>query len=249
MSGHSKWASIKHKKGAADAKRGKLWTKVIRELTTAAREGGGDPGGNARLRKAIEDAKKANMPSDNIEKAIKRGTGELEGVSYESVVYGGHGPGGVMVLVEGLTDNKNRTVSEIRKIFSKFNGNLGESASVSWLFSQLGLISCDKSAAGEEQLMELAIDAGADDIRDGGSSWDIQVPPAAFDKVKKAIEDAGIAVTRAEITKVPQSTVRVDGRDAETLVKLIDALEEHDDVQNVYANFDIDDEILEKLSS
>ena len=249
MSGHSKWSSIKHKKGAADAKRSKVWTKIIREITTATREAGGDPGHNPRLRKAIDDAKGANMPGDNIDKAIKRGTGELEGVSYEEVTYGGHGPAGVMILVETLTDNKNRTVSEIRKIFSKFNGNLGETSSVNWMFNQAGLIACDKQKAPEEKIMEVAIEAGADDIKDAGSSWEIYAKPAVFEAVKEAIKKAGIEISSAEITKFPQTTVRVTGKDAETVLKLFEAIEEQDDVQHVYGNFDIDDEILEKFSS
>ncbi|MFH1435285.1 MAG: YebC/PmpR family DNA-binding transcriptional regulator [Pseudomonadota bacterium] len=249
MSGHSKWSSIKHKKGAADAKRSKLWTKVIKELTTAAREGGGDPSGNPRLRKAVDDAKNANMPADNIEKAIKRGTGELEGVTYESVNYGGHGPGGVMVLVETLTDNRNRTVSEIRKIFSKHNGNLGETSSVNWMFSQIGLIVCDKEKVTEDQLLEAALESGADDIKEAGATWEVRVPPAAFESAKEAIQKASIPVMSQEITKIPQNTVKIEGKDAETMLKLFEALEDHEDVQDVYANFDISDEILEKFSS
>jgi YebC/PmpR family DNA-binding regulatory protein len=249
MSGHSKWSSIKHKKGAADARRSKIWTKIIREITTAAREAGGDPSHNPRLRKAIDDAKAANMPGDNIDKAVKRGTGELEGVAYEEVTYGGHGPAGVMILVETLTDNKNRTVSEIRKIFSKYNGNLGETSSVNWMFNQAGLIVCDKEKTTEEQIMEVAVEAGADDIKDAGSSWEIYAKPAALEAVKEAVKKAGIAVTSAEVTKLPQSTVRVAGKDAETVLKLFEAIEEHDDVQHVYGNFDIDDEILEKFTS
>lgn len=249
MSGHSRWSSIKHKKGIADARRSKLWTKIIRELTVSAREGGGNPDGNPRLRKAIEEAKNANMPSENIEKAIKRGTGQLEGVNYESIVYGGHGPGGVMILVDTLTDNKNRTVSELRKIFSKYNGNLGETSSVNWMFQPIGLIVCDKEKVTEDQIMEVAIESGADDIKEAGNTWEIHVKPSIFEKVKKALQDAQIPIMRSEITMIPQSTVKIEGRDAETMLKLFEALEEHDDVQHVYANFDIDDEILEKFSS
>ncbi len=249
MSGHSKWSSIKHKKGVADARRSKIWTKIIREITTAAREGGGEAAHNPRLRKAIEDARAANMPADNIEKAIKRGTGEIEGMSYEEVTYGGHGPGGVMILVEALTDNRNRTVSEIRKIFSKFNGTLGETSSVNWMFTTSGFIVCDKGEVSEEKIMDVAIDAGADDIKDAGSSWEIYVKPAAFEAVKEAIKKAGIPIVSAEITKLPQSTVRVTGKEAETVLRLFEAIEEHDDVQHVYGNFDIDDEIMEKFTS
>jgi YebC/PmpR family DNA-binding regulatory protein len=249
MSGHSKWSSIKHKKGAADAKRSKAWTKIIKEITTAAREAGGDPNGNPRLRKAIDDAKGANMPADNIDKAIKRGTGELEGVSYEEVQYGGHGSGGVMILVDTLTDNKNRTVSEIRKIFSKFNGNLGETSSVNWMFNLKGLIACDKQKVTEDRLMEVALEGGAEDIKDAGGSWEVTVEPPSFEDVKEALKNAGIPFQRAEITRIPQSTVKVDGKDAETVLKLFEALEDHDDVQNVYANFDIPDDVLEKFSS
>ena len=249
MSGHSKWSSIKHKKGAADAKRSKLWTKVIKEVTTAAKDGGGDPSGNPRLRKAVDDAKAANMPADNIEKAIKRGTGELEGITYESVIYGGHGPGGVMVLLETITDNKNRTVSEIRKIFSKHNGALGETSSVNWIFSQIGLIVCDKEKVTEDQLLEAALESGADDIKDAGATWDIHVPPAAFESVKEALRKASIPVMSQEITMIPQNTIKLEGKDAETMLKLFEALEEHGDAQNVYANFDISDEILEKFYS
>ena len=249
MSGHSKWSSIKHKKGAADAKRSKVWTKIIKEMTTAAREAGGDPAGNPRLRKAVDDAKNANMPADNIEKAIKRGTGELEGVTYESVTYGGHGPGGVMVLLETLTDNRNRTVSEIRKIFSKHNGNLGETSSVNWMFSQIGLIVCDKEKVTEDRLLEIVLESGADDIKDTGATWEVHVPPAAFEDVKKALQEASIPVIEQEITMIPQNTVKLEGKDAETMLKLLETLEDHDDAQSVYANFDISDDILEKFSS
>jgi len=249
MSGHSKWASIKHKKGAADARRSKMWTKIIRELTTAAREAGGDPSGNPRLRKAIDDAKGANMPNDNIDKAIKRGTGQLEGISYEEVQYGGIGSGGVMILIDTLTDNKNRTVSEIRKIFSKFNGNLGETSSVNWMFNTTGLIVCDKEKVSEDKLMEVAIEAGAEDIKDVGNAWEVYVGTSSFESVKGAITKAGIELARAEITKIPQNTVKVEGKDAETVLRLFEALEEHDDVQHVYGNFDISDDILEKFSS
>jgi len=249
MSGHSKWHSIKHKKGAADARRSKIWTKIIREITTAARQGGGDPSHNPRLRKAIDDAKAANMPADNIEKAIKRGTGEIEGVAYEEVTYGGHGPSGVMVLVEAITDNKNRTVSEIRKIFSKYNGSLGETSSVNWMFTPAGLIVCDKEKITEEALMEVAIEAGADDIKDAGSTWEIYTKPQNLEAVKEALTKAGIEIISAEVTKLPQSTVKVTGKDAETVLKLFEAIEEHDDVQHVYGNFDIDEEVMEKFSS
>lgn len=249
MSGHSKWSSIKHKKGAADARRSKLWSKIIKEITTAARHGGGDPSGNPRLRKVVEEAKSANMPADNIDKAIKRGTGELDGISYEEVQYGGHGAGGVMILVDTLTDNKNRTVSEIRKIFSKFNGNLGETSSVNWMFNQTGLIVCDKEKISEDKLMEVALEGGAEDIKDAGGTWEVYTSLSSFESVKEVIKKAGIPTMSTEITRIPQSTVKVDGKDAETVLKLFESLEEHDDVQQVYANFDIPDEFLERFTS
>jgi len=249
MSGHSKWSKIKHTKGAADAKRGKIFTKIIREITTAARIGGGDPNGNARLRKAIDEAKQNNMPGDNIDRAVKKGTGELEGVTLEEIRYEGYGPGGVAVLVEVMTDNKNRTVAEIRHAFSKYNGSMAAAGSVGWLFKDKGLIGCDKSAVTEEQLMEIALDAGAEDISDNGDEWLIATGPSEYFAVKEALEKAKIPVANSELTKVPDNTVRIVGKDAETNLKLIDALEDHDDVQKVYANFDIPEEEMAKLSA
>jgi len=248
MSGHSKWSSIKHKKGAADARRGKIFTKIIKEITTAARIGGGDPSGNPRLRKAMDDAKAANMPADNIERAIKKGTGELEGVLYEEVSYEGYGPGGVAVLIEAMTDNRNRTVSDIRHLFSKYNGNLGENGCVSWMFEEKGLIEVPLQEADEEKIMEAAIDAGAEDIKNAGDTWEVVTPPDNFEAVRDSIKNAGIAVERAEVTKIPGNTVKLEDRTASTMLKLMEKFEDHEDVQNVYANFDISDEILEKLS-
>jgi YebC/PmpR family DNA-binding regulatory protein len=239
MSGHSKWHSIKHKKGALDAKRGKLFTKFIKEITVAARSGGGDPEGNARLRKAILDAKAGNMPNDTIDRAIRRGTGEEEGVNYEEITYEGYGPGGVALLIESMTDNRNRTVAEIRHLFSKNGGNLGESGSVGWMFEKKGYIVVDKSARSEEELFELAIDAGADDLRDDEDNFEIITSPEAFDKVLTAIKGAGIEPPVAEIEMVPQNYIRLEGADARQMLKLMEALEDHDDVQKVSANFDI----------
>jgi YebC/PmpR family DNA-binding regulatory protein len=239
MSGHSKWHSIKHKKGALDAKRGKLFTKFIKEITVAARSGGGDPDGNARLRKAIADAKAGNMPNDTIDRAIRRGTGEEEGVHYEEITYEGYGPGGVALMVESMTDNRNRTVAEIRHIFSKHGGNLGETGSVGWMFEKKGYIVVDKKAKGEEELFELAIDAGADDLRDDESNFEIITTPESFDAVLAAIKGAGLEPQVAEVSLVPQNYIKLEGADARQMLKLMEALEDHDDVQKVSANFDI----------
>ena len=241
MSGHSKWHSIKHKKGALDAKRGKLFTKFIKELTVAARTGGGDPEGNARLRKAIADAKAGNMPNDTIDRAIRRGTGEEEGVNYEEITYEGYGPGGVALMIESMTDNRNRTVAEIRHIFSKNGGNLGETGSVGWMFERKGYIVVDKSARSEEELFELAIEAGADDLRDDEDNFEIITSPDVFEGVLTAIKGAGIEPQVAEVEMVPQNYVRLEGGDARQMLKLMEALEDHDDVQKVSANFDISD--------
>jgi len=239
MSGHSKWHSIKHKKGALDAKRGKLFTKFIKEITVAARSGGGDPDANARLRKAILDAKSGNMPNDTIDRAIRRGTGEEEGVNYEEITYEGYGPGGVALLIQSMTDNRNRTVAEIRHIFSKNGGNLGESGSVGWMFEKKGYIVVEKAAKSEEELFELAIDAGADDLRDDEDNFEIITSPDAFDTVLNAVKGAGIEPQVAEVEMVPQNYVRLEGSDARQMLKLVEALEDHDDVQKVSANFDI----------
>jgi YebC/PmpR family DNA-binding regulatory protein len=239
MSGHSKWHSIKHKKGALDAKRGKLFTKFIKEITVAARSGGGDPDANARLRKAINDAKAGNMPNDTIDRAIRRGTGEEEGVNYEEITYEGYGPGGVALMVQSMTDNRNRTVAEIRHIFSKNGGNLGESGSVGWMFEKKGYIVVEKAAKSEEELFELAIDAGADDLRDDEDNFEIITSPDAFDAVLTAVKGAGIEPQVAEVEMVPQNYIKLEGADARQMLKLMEALEDHDDVQKVSANFDI----------
>ncbi len=239
MSGHSKWHSIKHKKGALDAKRGKLFTKFIKEITVAARSGGGDPDGNARLRKAILDAKAGNMPNDTIERAIRRGTGEEEGVNYEEITYEGYGPGGVALLIEAVTDNRNRTVAEIRHLFSKNGGNLGESGSVGWMFDKKGYIVVDKASKGEDELFELAIEAGADDLRDDEENFEIITSPDNFDSVLSAVKSSGIEPQVSEITMVPQNYIKLEGQEARQMLKLMESLEDHDDVQKVSANFDI----------
>jgi len=248
MSGHSKWSTIKHKKGAADAKRGKVFTKLIKEITTAARIGGGDPDGNPRLRKAIDEAKVANMPADNIDRAIKKGTGELEGVVYEEVSYEGYGPEGVAVLVECMTDNKNRTVADIRHIFAKYNGNLGENGCVAWMFDKIGLVTLERSAVGEDQLMEIALEAGAEDIREEGETWEVHTSIDALDGVVAALAAAGLETLSAEATRLPQTTIPVEGKSAQTNLKLFTMLEDHDDVQHVFANFDISDEEMESFA-
>jgi len=245
MSGHSKWSSIKHKKAAVDAKRGKIFTKLIKEITVAARMGGGDPDANPRLRTAIAAAKNENMPKDNIERAIKKGTGELEGVHYEESIYEGYGPGGAAVLVESLTDNKNRAVSDIRHIFSKNGGNLGESGCVAWMFKKKGYIVVERSAVDEDRLMETALDAGAEDIREDEDNYEVISAPEDFDAVKEAIEAAEIAYQSAEITMLPQSTTALTGKEAEQMVRLMEMLEDCDDVQNVYTNADIPEEVFE----
>ncbi len=246
MSGHSKWHTIKHKKGALDAKRGKIFTKLIKEITVAARTGGsGDVDSNARLRKAVTDAKAQNMPNDTIDRAIKRGTGELEGAQYDEVMYEGYGPNGVAVMVEAMTDNRNRTVAEIRHIFSKNGGNMGESGSVGWMFDKKGYIVVDKTAKSEEELFEIAIEAGADDMQDEGDVFEIYTTPNNFEAVSEAIKKAGIEPQASEISMIPQNYIKLEGGDAKTMVKLYDALDDNDDVQKVYANFDIDESELE----
>lgn len=247
MSGHSKWHTIKHKKGALDAKRGKLFTKLIKEITMAARTGGGgDPTTNARLRKAISDAKAANMPNDTIDKAIKRGTGELEGVNYEEISYEGYGPGGVAVMVSVMTDNRNRTVADIRHIFSKNGGNLGESGSVAWMFNKKGQIIVEGTAKGEDEMLELALEAGAEDMINDGDSYQILTSPEDFHAVLEGIKKAGIEPLSAEVTMVPQNTIKLEGGAANQMLKLYDALDEQDDVQSVASNFEIDDAVLEQ---
>ncbi len=244
MSGHSKWSTIKHKKAAADAKRGKIFTRLIKEITIAARAGGGNPEFNPRLRTAIADAKSSNMPAANIERAIKKGTGELEGMTLEEILYEGYGPGGVAVLAEVITDNRNRTASEIRKIFSKNNGNLGEQNCVAWMFETKGVIVLDKKEVDEEKLMDVALDAGAEDISDDEDSWEVTTDPSTFNAVQEALDKAGIKYESAKIDKIPQNTVAVEGKAAVQALRLAEALEDHDDVQNVYANFDIDPDNL-----
>jgi len=242
MSGHSKWHSIKHKKGAIDAKRGRMFTKLIKEITIAARIGGGDPEGNPRLRKAVSDAKEVNMPADNIKRAIQRGTGELPGVSYEEVTFEGYGPGGVAVLIEAMTDNKNRTLPEIRTIFSKHGGNLGESGSVRFLFQKKGYITIEKEKATEDAVMEAAIEAGADDVRSTDHAHEVVTDPEALASVKAHLEQKGLPLTVAEIDMIPTTEVPLDARKADQMMKLMEALEDHDDVQHVWANFDFAEE-------
>jgi YebC/PmpR family DNA-binding regulatory protein len=249
MSGHSKWSTIKHKKAQKDARRGKVFTKLIKDLTIAARIGGSDVNSNPRLRTAIAAAKAASMPNDTIDRAIKKGAGELEGVSYEEIIYEGHGPGGVAIMLQVLTDNKNRTVSEIRHFFTKYGGNLGSPNSVAWMFTKKGTITVDKGRTDEDQLMEIALDAGAEDVIMGDELFEIVTPPEDLDSVREALEKAGITVASAEATMVPQNTVTLSGKEAEQTLKLLDALQEHDDVQSVSANFDIAQEEMERLSA
>ena len=248
MSGHSKWATIKRKKGKLDAQRGRTFTKLIKEITVAARSGGGDPEANPRLRTAVATAKAANMPQDNIKRAIQKGTGELPGTTYEEATYEGYGPGGVAVLVNVLTDNKNRTVAEIRHIFTKNAGNLGEAGCVGWMFEKKGYITVELENAQEDQLMEAAIDAGAADFSSDSGIYEIYTEYSDLEKVRSALEKKGIEMATAELTMIPQSTVSLDGKHAEQMIRLFEALEEHEDVQKVYANFDIDEKILEALS-
>lgn len=249
MSGHSKWATIKHKKGAADAKRGKVFSKLIKEITVAARIGGGDPNGNARLRTVLDKARAANMPNDNITRAIKKGTGDLEGFSYDEVTFEGYGPGGVAMLVETLTDNRNRTVAELRHLFSKMGGNLGEAGCVAWMFNKRGVLTFPKGPTTEEQLMTVALDAGADDIRDEEDLISVTTEPSSFESVKSACESSGLKPVEASVQMVPQTTVKLGRGDAEKMLKLMDALEDHDDVQNVYANFDIESKLIEEFAA
>jgi len=245
MSGHSKWHTIKHKKGAADAKRGKVFTRIIKELTVAARSGGGDPDSNPRLRTIIADAKAVNMPAENIKRAIRRGTGEEPGVSYEEVMYEGYGPGGAALMIDVLTDNKNRTVGEIRHILSKNGGNLGESNSVAWMFAKKGYIVVEKSKAEEERLLNAVIDAGADDMRDDVDNWEIISAPEAFHRVSEAVKHLGIDPASAEIAMIPQNYVKLEGRPATQMVRLMEAIEEHEDVRHVWSNFDIEEKEIE----
>jgi YebC/PmpR family DNA-binding regulatory protein len=245
MSGHSKWHTIKHKKGAADAKRGKVFTRIIKELTVAARGGGGDPDTNPRLRTIIAEAKSVNMPADNIKRAIQRGTGELPGVSYEEVTYEGYGPGGAALIIEVLTDNRNRTVGEFRHLLTKYGGNLGEANSVAWMFHKKGYIVIEKSKASEDTLMAAALDKGADDLRDDGDSWEVVSPPEAFQDVLEAIKGLGIEPAAAEIAMLPQNYVKLEGKTAQQMVKLIDMVEEHEDTKKVWSNADIEEKEIE----
>lgn len=249
MSGHSKWANIKHRKGAADAKRGKVFTKLIKEITVAARLGGGDPAANPRLRSAIATAKSVNMPKDNVERGIKKGTGELEGVNYEEILYEGYGPGGVAVLVECMTDNRNRTVAEIRSFFSKAGGNMGESGCVAWMFDKKGSILIDKENSEEEKLMDLALEAGAEDVVDDGNVFQVLTAPEDFEAVREALTGGGLEFIEAAVSMIPQNEIEVaDAKTAGALMRLLDNLEDYEDVQNVHANFDISDEIMEAIS-
>lgn len=249
MAGHSKWANIKHRKGKQDAARGKVFTKLIREITVAAREGGGEESSNSRLRSAVAAAKAENMPAANIDRAIKKGTGELEGESYESAIYEGYGPGGVAMFVEALTDNKNRTVSEVRHLFNKYNGSMAESGAVAWVFEQKGLIVVPKDGVEEDDLMMVALDAGAEDLVEEEATFEVFTPVSETETVRKAIEEAGIAIERAELTRIPQNSVSVEGKIAQQLLTLMEMLEDNDDVQRVYANFEIDDEELATLTA
>ncbi len=249
MAGHSKWANIRFRKERQDAKRGKIFTKLIKEITIAARMGGGDPSSNPRLRTAIQNAKAANMPMKNIENAIRKGTGELPGVQYEEVIYEGYGPGGVAMYILCTTDNRNRTVSEVRHLLNKYGGNLGETGSVAWMFDKKGIIRVNRANYDEEELMMAAIEAGAEDFKAEDEFYEIFTDYKDLDTVRNALEEQGIKIENAEITYIPQTTVHLEGKEAEQMLKLMDALEDNDDVQNVYANFDIDDEVMEKMQA
>ncbi len=249
MSGHSKWSTIKHKKAAVDARRGKLFTKLIRELTSAAKVGGGDQEANPRLRTAVAAAKSANMPTDTIHRAIKKGTGELPGETYDEVTYEGYGVGGVAVLVDVLTDNRNRTVAEIRHLFAKHGGNLGENGCVAWMFDRLGLITIEVDQVEEDELLEVVLEAGGDDVTVEDEIYEIRTTPEAFEDVRAALEAHGLTCGMAEITMMPQNTVMIEGKQAEQVIRLMDALDDQDDVRNAYANFDIPDDVLAALTA
>ncbi|HVP52442.1 MAG TPA: YebC/PmpR family DNA-binding transcriptional regulator [Terriglobales bacterium] len=248
MSGHSKWATIKHKKGALDAKRGKIFTRLIKEITMAAKSGG-DPDKNPRLRTAVQAAKAENMPADNIKRAIQRGTGELPGVSYEEFQLEGYGPGGVAVLAELSTDNRNRTISEIRHIFTKHGGNLGEAGSVAWMFHKKGSIVVPKAAAKEDDLMNVVLESGGEDLRDDGENWEVITDPHGYESVLEAVKKGNFAVTTSEVAMLPQNYIKLEGQQATQMIRLVEALEEHDDVQHVYSNFDVDLKQLEEVAS
>ena len=245
MSGHSKWHTIKHKKGAADAKRGKIFTRLIKELSVAARHGGGDPGMNPRLRTIIADAKAANMPRENIERAIRRGTGEEPGVSYEEITYEGYGPGGVALMIESVTDNKNRTVGEIRHLLGKYNGNLAAENSVAWMFTRKGQVFVEKDKSDEEKLLNAVLEAGGDDMNDDGDTWEIMCAPETFEVVRDAVKALGVEPASAQVAMVPQNYIKLEGSDARTMLKLMEMLDDHDDVQRVWANFDIEEKEIE----
>jgi YebC/PmpR family DNA-binding regulatory protein len=249
MSGHSKWATIKHKKGALDAKRGKIFTRLIKEISIAAKNGGGDPDSNPRLRGAIVAAKAENMPADNIKRAVQRGTGELPGATYEEFALEGYGPGGVAILLDINTDNRNRTVSEIRHVFGKNGGNMADAGAVSWMFHKKGDIVVAKVAAKEDDLMALVLDAGAEDLRDDGDNWEVLTETGAYEAVLEAVKKAGIEPVSSSVTMIPQNYIKLEGANATTMIRLMEALEEHDDVQNVHANFDIDQKLLEEVAS
>jgi len=248
MSGHSKWHSIRHKKAKEDAKRGKIFNRLIRELQIAARAGA-DPEGNPRLRTAIAAAKQANMPNDTMERAIKKGAGGEEGAGLEEITFEGYGPGGTALMIETMTDNRNRTVAEVRHLMDRYNGKMGEAGCVSWMFEKRGVILVDKDKADEDTVMEVALDAGAEDVEDLGESWQVTTDPSEFEAVRDAFEQKGVPVSFAEASMVPQTTVRLSGKEAEQMLKLVDAIEDHDDVQHVYSNFDISEEEMERLSA
>jgi len=248
MSGHSKWHTIKHKKGAADAKRGRVFTRIIKELTVAARAGGGDPDTNPRLRTIVAEAKQVNMPAENIKRAIRRGTGEEPGVQYEEITYEGYGPGGVALIIEAMTDNKNRTVGEIRHMLTKYGGDLGQSNSVAWMFEKKGYIVIEKAKASEDTLLSAALDAGADDLRDDGDNWEVVSAPDTFPAVKEAVEKLGIQAESAQVAMLPKNYVSLEGRAAQSMLKLLDLLEDHDDVQHVWSNMDVDEKELEAFA-
>jgi YebC/PmpR family DNA-binding regulatory protein len=249
MSGHSKWATIKHKKGALDAKRGKVFTRLIKEISIAAKNGGGDPDSNPRLRTAIAAAKAENMPADNIKRAIQRGTGELPGATYEEFTLEGYGPGGVALMLDINTDNRNRTVSEIRHVFGKNGGNMAEAGAVSWMFHKKGDIVIAKSAAKEDDLMGIVLESGADDLKDDGENWEVITDPTSFEAVVEAVKKAGIHPITAEVAMIPQNYIKLEGQHAHQMIRLVEALEEHDDVQHVHSNFDIDQKVLEEVAS
>ncbi len=248
MSGHSKWHTIKHKKGAADAKRGRVFTRIIKELTVAARAGGGDADTNPRLRTIVAEAKAVNMPAENIKRAIRRGTGEEPGVQYEEITYEGYGPGGVALIIEAMTDNKNRTVGEIRHLLTKYGGDLGQSNSVSWMFEKKGYIVIEKSKASEDALLSAALDAGADDLRDDGDNWEVVSAPESFPAVKEAVEKLGIETVSAQVAMLPKNYVSLEGKAAQSMLKLLDLIEDHDDVQHVWSNMDVDEKELEAFA-